>query len=558
MASALVAFVAAECPNGCSGAGVCSARDMCTCDKNFEGNDCSQRTCPHAYAHIDTPKGDLNMDGTLKSSWELTSSQRYPHGGTEFVNPDAAVDEGHFYMECANRGSCDRETGTCACYDGYTGHACQRTVCPNDCNGHGSCESISELASNRGGTLFFKPTYLPDQTYSLWDQKVSYGCKCDPWYFGADCSSRRCKVGIDPMYEAAGVEIVETFIIRLGVLTAIDSGGHMRLKFYDYWGEAYHTDRITVTTAPGTTADNIQAALLALPNGVITDVTCDDSATTTVVNNIEAGSATTLQAALGHLIGCKIVSNPGIHRLPEIAAVTLVDTVSGGATFTGITGSTQRGEDTDLAGTLYASSTVTGTMVTMTNGALAATTAGGTATQPVADWTSPGHLMKVDNQYIAVTVKASNALTLLYAWPLPSIASGSTAMYYSTTAFSIDAQTVDVATVASAVLTMSGTPTFVAGATVFFENQIFEVVTVATSSVTLDRPFAGTSATGASLVTGDDNVAILYWANKPTTGTFTFVNECSGRGLCERESGVCQCFKGYTNDNCDTQNILAF
>jgi hypothetical protein len=32
---------------------------------------------------------------------------------------------------------------------------------------------------------------------------------------------------------------------------------------------------------------------------------------------------------------------------------------------------------------------------------------------------------------------------------------------------------------------------------------------------------------------------------------------CSGRGLCDGSSGVCQCFKGYTLDDCSAQNALA-
>merc|ERR1712146_299435 len=33
--------------------------------------------------------------------------------------------------------------------------------------------------------------------------------------------------------------------------------------------------------------------------------------------------------------------------------------------------------------------------------------------------------------------------------------------------------------------------------------------------------------------------------------------ECSRRGLCDTESCVCQCFAGYTSNNCGTQNALA-
>ena len=34
---ALVAGANAECPNACSGNGACSAYDMCTCYRNFQG-----------------------------------------------------------------------------------------------------------------------------------------------------------------------------------------------------------------------------------------------------------------------------------------------------------------------------------------------------------------------------------------------------------------------------------------------------------------------------------------------------------------------------------------
>lgn len=166
-------------------------------------------------------------------------------------------------MECSNRGICDRKSGECECFDGYTGVGCSRLSCPESCSGHGTCETVDELRqqnpawqqfsvetykdsadiyaeikvdSNVGTnvvlleandyikighhppmkvesvsgtkiTLYSEfPETLPYGThawkvfkYDLWDATKNRACKCDPLWTGNDCSLRKCPFGDDPL-----------------------------------------------------------------------------------------------------------------------------------------------------------------------------------------------------------------------------------------------------------------------------------------------------------------------------------------------------------------------
>ena len=90
------------------------------------------------------------------------------------------TDSAHAYMECSNRGICDRVAGECICANGYEGAACQRAGCPGFplvCSGHGVCKTIQQLADQDHGN-----------TYELWDKSSTMGCDCDAGFHGADCS----------------------------------------------------------------------------------------------------------------------------------------------------------------------------------------------------------------------------------------------------------------------------------------------------------------------------------------------------------------------------------
>lgn len=62
-----------------------------------------------------------------------------------------AIDTAHSLTECSNKGYCDYKTGLCNCYQGFTGLLCNKVVCDSDCNGHGQCKSLSEIALDFDG-----------------------------------------------------------------------------------------------------------------------------------------------------------------------------------------------------------------------------------------------------------------------------------------------------------------------------------------------------------------------------------------------------------------------
>lgn len=118
------------------------------------------------------------------------------NNGVAFVAGDG--NSAHQNIECSGRGTCDRLVGACSCVAGYTGDACQRTQCPNDCSGHGICQSeqyfVLDASASSGVAL----------DYAGFDANSAYGCKCDSGFRGSDCSQQECPSGPDPMKGEGG------------------------------------------------------------------------------------------------------------------------------------------------------------------------------------------------------------------------------------------------------------------------------------------------------------------------------------------------------------------
>lgn len=52
------------------------------------------------------------------------------------------------------------------------------------------------------------------------------------------------------------------------------------------------------------------------------------------------------------------------------------------------------------------------------------------------------------------------------------------------------------------------------------------------------------------------NYARIYKFTPPSAPV-SWVGQCSNRGICDGGTGICQCFPGYSGDDCSTMNALA-
>mmetsp|Transcript_54248 Transcript_54248/g.110714 ORF Transcript_54248/g.110714 Transcript_54248/m.110714 type:complete len:216 (+) Transcript_54248:1-648(+) len=54
----------------------------------------------------------------------------------------------------------------------------------------------------------------------------------------------------------------------------------------------------------------------------------------------------------------------------------------------------------------------------------------------------------------------------------------------------------------------------------------------------------------------DSSVFHVYKFTPVESQAYQYIAECSNRGLCNSFEGTCECFSGYTNDNCDEQETV--
>ena len=133
------------------------------CDPSWIGVHCNRRICPYGIA------------------WNA--------GEEGSVRPDTG------YAECSNGGYCDRRSGECICFKGYTGGACQRNFCPKDCSGRGKCVELDEINFDNLNVRISNKNLL---TKNMYKYAKARSCNCDPGWGGPSCEERLCPRGDDP------------------------------------------------------------------------------------------------------------------------------------------------------------------------------------------------------------------------------------------------------------------------------------------------------------------------------------------------------------------------
>jgi len=579
VAALLIGSAAARCPNGCSGNGECGTNSQCACHRNFMGADCSERICYYSFAFVDTPIGDINADGIVDmkiNKDERTNNfaaEAYDHMygvarpiDTSVLSYNEAAqsgrwDEAHFYRECSNKGICDRSTGQCDCFPGYEGEGCQRTSCPgaesgSPCSGHGLCLSAY--------------VDYTDAQYNLWDADKTMKCRCDAGYDGPDCSLRLCPVGPDPVQHADKVttslqkiswgafELDTTSATRSTHNGAFNGPLYFTITANDDFGDAWTTKSISIDyvstydpvnnkihsqPVPSSdflgglggdiydfyfhtnVADDVNASVRALPNDAVADAyvwmqyhnLALDAVTSPMWSfappTWEVGVAAPNLAAADALrypfstdpnsaTGFQLESGSGITRYWESASTRFPD-------FT-------NSEFAECGQVMFTEDAAAGQM----------------------DFAAEGLCIFIStsnsvSENFVVTYNTNPTITVTDATAVDTSYRGETITGYSTSIQRTAAAT------GSAALGIDVSLTVLEAGTMIDDVTPIPIVTV--EEVGEHRYW---------------DVNIDGYPKLSYTGFVT--DECSRRGLCDYESGECQCFSGYTGVACSSQNSISF
>merc|ERR1719262_403726 len=513
----------------------------------------------YAFEVYPTDGYQINRDSTDASSDDVmytTATAR--EKAASFYD---MAEDGHFYAECSNKGMCDRKSGQCDCFDGYSGTACRRVACPNDCSGHGTCETIAETSAD-GGTY----------TYQLWDRYKTQVCSCDPGYFGIDCAQRHCTHG-DGTNGPTGS----------GALTPT---GIFRLAYKDEYGETWNTSPISAMaysmTTPATNtaqAAAIKAALEGIPNSVFEEVTvelwpiqtpipgtydCSSTAGTCVLT-ADTGTNDDSTKVAGTDTGdfAKTSEQTGASDGSITASLVTAGVLTGAGHKWGISNCKQAGA-TGFGFATAADFASTAGQIAGTDGA--STLNGGAGTTicrydmngfraKITFTSNPGDINELTCDADLVTTAehsdsaAPNTDIVCTAKDQLNFELGAVNTVIGSTIGGGNGGQIQTNMDLSAMMTHGERVVFTVSSTVntcTIAGPIVAPTATATAKIICEEEFAATAAL-ATVATPS-----AHHLGKGTTEN----TECSHRGLCNHDEGLCECFTGYTHDDCSRQDAL--
>lgn len=532
---ALVSQVAARCNNDCNNHGVCNAGSTCECERGFVGNDCGERLCYFGESFIDSPLGDLNADQTIDTDQQVhfhhsnapVGEQYDPHYGLARDDNTAEWDEGHFYRECSNKGTCNRATGECECFPGFEGAGCTRQVCPDDCSGHGQC--ISTEFSNSG--------------YMAWDKTHTQKCVCDPGYSGPSCSLRKCPMGVDPISTVY-----------------VDTSSVWRIEFKEYEATLYDS-----------------STELYAPNGefhwtiTYTDEMGDEWTTSAVTSYYQAdcGSIGDTTDVTASCTSRPFHSNPRYDSADETVRVDLSDSAAIAAQFYG--DSSFSFDDSFIAEQVNASFAALpndvgrDAYVWVTH---APTKASGSEDDDYLIYPSNG-VQTPDAATAIVDACSSAEAGCTYQEAFSSGASLAVNDPEYRFPYFVDPTTAgmlanDITNCAyNSVCVFIKLPTAKGSQDMSVSYKYKSEIRASESVAGFYSENVGHSS-NSTFVAVDEVGSDRFWSiNTDGTPSIEYDSEttlhaCSRRGLCDYETGLCECFSGYSGYMCDQRSILGY
>ena len=163
---------ATDCPDDCSGKGVCNtATGACACANNFVGASCATCSSGHHLKFSESgariceaqgnecPSASADAECSGHGTCGVSDGGACDCGASGYSGADCAhklCPSGGSGLECSDHGLCHPTSGVCTCSMHWTGEDCAAAVdtpkaCERDCSGHGTCNAQTGACACESG-----------------------------------------------------------------------------------------------------------------------------------------------------------------------------------------------------------------------------------------------------------------------------------------------------------------------------------------------------------------------------------------------------------------------